>query len=440
MLQRKAVAALQSWKNENTKQGLLVTGARQVGKTTSIRMFAAQNYDVFVEINFFERPEAVSLIRAASDTQDLLLRITALSDVQLIPGRTLIFFDEIQEFEDILTWAKFLEEHTAYDYIFSGSLLGVDTFDIRSWPVGFLRMMEMFPLDFEEFCQANGVADSIMESARASFSQRKPVPGFIHDRLMDLYRKYLMVGGMPHAVQSYVDSFDLRAIRNIQSDIIALYHRDISKYMKSKVDARFIKALYDAIPSQLNKENKRYKFKNTAPKSNARFTHLETSFDWLEQAGVALPVFRVKEPCYPLAMHDARSSFKLFMNDIGLLTSRLMGTTDLDILQGKTSLNYGSLYENAVAQELKAQGFSLHYYNSTKRGEVDFVIEDTVQGTLSLLEIKSGKDYRRHAALNNLLQVKDYSFDNAFVFCNGNVQSKGAITYLPIYMTSFLSV
>ena len=438
MLERKAAATIKYWKENKPKQGLLVLGARQVGKTTLIRHFAQENYGVFVEINFFERPEAIALLKGARSTEDLLLRISALSDVELVQGNTLIFFDEIQEFEDILTWAKFLEERTMYDYIFSGSLLGIDAFDIRSWPVGFLSIVEMFPLDFEEFCTANKITDSVMESARLSFEQKTAVPDFVHDKLMDLYKKYLMIGGMPHAVQSYCDSFDLRAVRSIQDDIVTLYHRDISKYMKDKVDARYVKTLYDAIPSQLDKQNKRYKFKNVTPESSARFSHLETSFDWLEQAGVALPVFRVDEPSYPLSLNENRSAFKLFMNDIGLLTSRIMGSIDLDILLGKTSINYGSLYENAVAQELKAQGFALYYYNSSKFGEIDFVIEDKNTGAVSLIEVKSGKDYKRHVALNNLLSVQNYSFDKVYVLCNGNLSSRGEITYLPVYMTAFL--
>jgi predicted AAA+ superfamily ATPase len=438
MIKRKAMAALQAWKNDKTQEGLLVTGARQVGKTTLIRLFAEQNYDVFVEINFFERPDAVDLIREAKSTQDLMLRISALSDTELASGNTLIFFDEIQEFEDILTWVKFLEERTAFDYVFSGSLLGIDAFDIRSWPVGFLQTIELYPLDFEEFCMATNVANLLLDDARAAFEQSKPTDDAGHTKLMEAYRNYLMIGGMPHAVQRFLDTNDLQLVRRIQGNIVALYQHDIAQYMDSKAHARFVKTLYDAIPSQLNKENKRYRFKGILPQSAARFSYLESSFDWLEHAGVALPVFRISEPCYPLALHETRSVFKLYMNDIGLLTSRLMGGVDIEILKGQTAINYGSLYENAVAQELTARGFLLHYYNSTKRGEVDFVIENATKGAVTLLEIKSGKDYKRHVALSNLLQVKEYAFEQAYVFCNENVHQRGNITYLPVYMTAFL--
>lgn len=439
MLERKAMADLVAWKERSGRQGLLVTGARQVGKTTLIREFAVQHYDVVVELNFFEQPEAVETIRGASSTKDLLLRISALADTELVPGKTLVFFDEVQEFADILTWVKFLEERSDLGFIFSGSLLGVDAFDIRSWPVGFLRTLQMYPLDFEEFCTANGVTNSVMEEVRNSFVHTTPVPDFIHDKLVDLYQTYLLIGGMPDAVQAFINTSDLQSVRMVQRSIVDLYQHDFSKYMSSKEDARFAKALYNAIPSQLDKENKRFKFKNSVAPADARFAYLETSFDWLEQAGVALPVFRVTEPMYPLELHETRSSFKLFMNDIGLLTSRLMGDVALDILRSKTDINYGSLYENAVAQELRAQGFSLYYYHSTKRGEVDFVIQNGITGEVSLLEIKSGKDYKRHVALTNLLDSDEYTFDNAFVFCNGNVERKGKITYLPIYQVGLCS-
>lgn len=437
MLRRKASDAILAWKTQKSRQALLITGARQTGKTTLVRSFAQDHYDVVAEINFFERPDAVRVIREASSADDLLLRITALTDVQLVPGRSLVFFDEIQEFEDILTWAKFLVEHTEYDYVFSGSLLGIDAFDIRSWPVGFLEVMQLYPLDFEEFCWASGVADAVLEEARAAFLERRPVVDFVHEKLMDLHAKYLLIGGMPDAVQNFVVRSDLAAVRRIQRDVVELYRHDIAKYMTAKDDARFVKSLYDAIPSQLNKENKRFKFKDALSRPSARFAHLETSFEWLEQAGVALPVFRVSETCYPLSMNDTRASFKLFMNDIGLLTSQLMGTVDVDVLLGKEAINYGSLYENFAAQELKAQGFSLHYYHSTKRGEVDFVVEDAVDGTVSLIEIKSGKDYKRHNALRNLLNVPEYEFKDAFVFCNGNVEHGEMVTYLPIYLLGF---
>ena len=213
MLYRTALGQIEDWANTKTSQGLLITGARQVGKTTAVRQFAKNRYDTFVEINFLETPSAISLISAARNTEDLLLRITALADKELVSGSTLIFFDEIQEFEDILTWAKFLSERTDFDYVFSGSLLGVDLFGIRSWPVGFLDELTMFPLTFEEFCLSQGVQPTILDLAHESIDARKPVVDFIHHKLMALHTRYLLVGGLPEPLQRFIDTNDMVALR-----------------------------------------------------------------------------------------------------------------------------------------------------------------------------------------------------------------------------------
>jgi len=445
MLTRKAYGDLQSWKNAKqsamTNHSLLVMGARQVGKTTLIREFAQDNYANTAEINFIENTHAKETIAAASDAKDLFLRISALTDTQLIPGKTLIFFDEIQFCGDILTWAKFLNEQTGFDYIFSGSLLGIDAFNVRSLPVGFLDTLELFPLDFEEFCLASGLTAELMAQARSCFEERKPLQDYLHEKLIDLFYKYLLIGGMPEAVWNYVNHNDLGTVRRIQESIFNSYESDITKYLLESdeinhFDARHIKSIYAAIPGQLSKENKRFVF--TRLGKNLRFTHLQTAFDWLAKAGVALPVDRVSDPQFPLPLYSEPGAFKLYMNDTGLLTSRLMGTTTLDILNRKSSINFGAIFENAAAQELKAHGFELFYYNSKNIGEIDFVLQDS-RGDVTLCEIKSGKDYRRHRALDKLLEVKNYSFKHAMVFCDGNIESATRVTYLPIYMIGYLS-
>lgn len=443
MLYRKAINDLLSWKENKTNQGLLVTGARQVGKSTLIESFAKENYRVLAKIDFIENPSAVEVIKRARDTDDLFLRITALADEELIPHETLIFFDEIQEFEDILTWAKYLQQHSEYDYVFSGSLLGVDLAGIRSWPVGFLDEVEMFPLDFEEFCMAFTNTPVAIEMARQAFHGQKPVDDFIHDELMDLHRKYLLVGGMPEAVQRFKDTNSMTALRRAHRGIYNMYEHDIVRHMQDNEAIRFAQALYEAIPSQLDKENKRFRYTSlkgdgVVHEGDVRFSRLESSFDWLEASGVALATLRVTEPRFPLGLNADRSTFKLYMNDVGLLTSRIAGSVTLDMLAGREDVNYGSIYENYVAQELRSGGAGLYYYRSTKRGEVDFVTQDPMRGTISLIEVKSGKDYKRHRAMKNLLAVRDYEIDSAYVLCNGNVERVEEVLYLPIYMTMFL--
>lgn len=436
MLKRKVLDNIAQWKQNKTTQALLVMGARQVGKTTAIRKFAAENYKHTAEINFFQNENAVQTIDAARDAEDLLLRISALSRTELNPSGTLIFLDEIQECKDILTLVKFMTEKTDCDVILSGSLLGLDSFPARSLPVGYLQTVDMFPLDFEEFCWARSVPEQVVNEAKKSVADASPVPDYIHNLLLDEFYNYLLVGGMPDAVQAFVDSNNLIQTRNAQRAIVDLYEHDIVKYVNDKTKARQTELVYETIPTQLNAPNKRFKY--TRLGKNLRFANLETSFDWLESAGIALPARRVSEPTFTLKMSVSPNFFKLYMNDVGLLTSQLKEDVDLEILNRKSSINFGSIFENAAAQELRAHGFELFYYDKKDIGEIDFVLQDR-KGVVSLCEIKSGKQYRRHSALNKLLQVKNYAIDRAFVFCEGNCEKKDNIAYLPIYSIVFLS-
>lgn len=449
MLERDAYKTIEQWRRLKTRQGLLVTGARQVGKTTLIRRFGADHYRHVAEINFIETPQAVQTVSQATGTNDLLLRLSVLSGTQITPGQTLLFLDEIQACEDMLTWLKFLSDAKGLDIIVSGSLLGVDVFNVRSIPVGFLQTMRMYPLNFKEFCVASGVPESALAAVSDALAANHAIPGFLHDRLMDAWYKYLLVGGMPDAVQSFIDTSDINAVRNTQRGIFETYEYDITKYVDAPVERRRIKTIYEMIPSQLNTENKRFKFSKLG--RNVRFAHMQTAFDWLANAGIALPTPRVQDPEYPLAAHDDLNAFKLYLNDVGLLTSRLMRSVDLEIINHRSTMNYGSIFENAAAQELFSHGFALHYYNRSRIGEVDFVIQHGMD-SVSLVEIKSGKDYTRHNAMNNLLATGNYAFEHAYVFHDGNVEivpiegakrtgtGNGAsvIEYLPIYALAWL--
>lgn len=430
MLNRSAMKRLQEWKRTKTHQVLMITGARQVGKTTLVREFAAQEYRTLAEVNFFENPLAVQTLAGATNAGDLMLRLSVLTGVSLVPGDTLLFLDEIQECKDMLTWMKFLTERANLDVILSGSLLGLDAYvQVRSLPVGFLRTIDMYPLTFEEFALSTGVASEVWEVMERSVLERREVPDYIHDLLIRKFREYLLVGGMPDAVQAYVNTSQIVPTREIQRDIFALYESDIVKYVEDATESRQIKMVYESIPAQLNTPTKRFKYARI--QKNLRFANLETAFDWLTSAGIALEATRVGELDYPLGMHEDRTAFKFFLNDIGMLTSRLMGTVDIDVINGKTDINYGSLYEAVVAQELIAHGMVPHYYASKKRGEIDFVVEDQSTGAVTVIEVKSGKDYRRHSALTSLLESGEV--ERAIVLCNGNVQQAGGRLYIPAY-------
>lgn len=417
---------------ERTNKALLVTGARQTGKSFSIRHFGETHFESFVEINFIENPDAVGTIRGAKDSRDILLRLSLLANRPLLKGKTLIFFDEVQEYPEIVTAIKFLVEEGSYRYIMSGSLLGVELNDLRSEPVGYLDIVEMFPLDLEEFVRALGVGDAVIDNLREAFVKLQPVDEFVHRKMMELFRLYLVVGGMPAAVQKYVDTHNLKDVMNEQLAIVRLYKRDITKYDKDR--KLYIEEIFDLIPSELNAKNKRFILKNL--NENLKFSRYENSFIWLKDAGVALPVFNVEEPVVPLKLSRSRNLFKLFQNDVGLLACQYAEGIQLRIINDEKSINFGSIYENVVAQELHAHGFELYYFNSKKQGELDFIIEKN--GTTLPIEVKSGKDYQRHNALNNVMNNEGYEIKEAFVFTGENLRRDGRFNYLPIYLVGFL--
>ena len=431
MINRKIEKRIRNFFQKDHK-ALLITGARQVGKTYIIREIGKADFESFIEFNFLEDETARTLIENARNSADILLRISALTNQPLIPGKTLIFFDEVQECKEIVTAIKYLVEEGSYRYILSGSLLGVDLQDIRSVPVGYMDVFEMFPLDFEEFILANGVAQRVIDSLHDAYENRTPADAFIHERMMELFRLYLIVGGMPSVVARYLATNNLQEVSQEQNAILALYRQDIAKYDPN--NKLYLEDIFTLIPSELNNKNKRFILKNL--NENFKFSRYQNSFLWLKNAGVALPTFCVTEPTVPLMLNKSSNLFKLFLSDVGLLAAMYMDGIQLKLLNREKDINFGSVYENAAAQELKAHGYDLYYFNSKKQGELDFIIEHG--GNVLPIEIKSGKDYQRHAALDNVMENRDYAIPTAFVFQNDNVRADGRVVYLPIYMLMFL--
>lgn len=415
-----------------TNKALLLSGARQVGKTYAIRRYAQQAGLELVEINFLLQPETKRIPEGAANVQELLLRISAYANKPLKPGKTLIFFDEVEEYADILTWVKALVDEGRFKYALSGSLLGLELKNVRSEPVGYMSEFQMFPLDFEEFIRNIGVSDEVMDSVHEAWEQRKPVDAYIHEKLIRLFNLYLIVGGMPQAVQTYVDTNDLQRVLLEQQAILTLYRKDIARYDPD--NKLYINDIFELIPSELNAKNKRFILKNL--NEHIKFSRHENSFVWLRDADMALPTYNVEEPRVPLKLNELRNLFKLFQNDVGLLASQYVGGIQLKILQGDVNINNGAIYENAVAQELHAHGWKLRYFNSKKQGEVDFLLEQDDE--IIPLEVKSGKDYQRHSALNNVLKNKEYGIRRAIVLTNDNLSENGNVLYAPIYMTMFL--
>ena len=416
----------------NNKSALLLTGARQVGKTIAIRKYAQKAEMELVEINFYEDQLAKNIFIGAQNAQDVLLRISAHTRRQLVPGKTLIFFDEIQKYPDVVTWVKFLVDEGSYRYALSGSLLGVELKDVRSMPVGSMDIKEVYPLTLEEFAGAVGVSDVVITSIREAWEQRKPVDEIVHASMMRVLNLYLLVGGMPAVAQTYIDTNDMQAVHRKQEEILTLYHWDIAQYDPD--NKLYLNEIFDLIPTELNAKNKRFILKNM--NEHRHFARHENGFIWLKDAGVALPTYNVEEPRVPLKLSEMRNLFKLFQNDVGLLAAQYAQEIAMQILTGQVNINYGAIYENFVAQELKAHGWDLRYFNSKKQGEVDFIIGE---GTRVMpIEVKSGKDYQRHSALTNLLTNREYGIPEALVLNNENVQQKGNVLYAPIYMTMFV--
>lgn len=414
------------------KKALMLTGARQIGKTFSIRRFGHMQFESFLEINFIENPSLIKVFSNAKNSQDILLRLSTITNQELVKGNTLIFFDEVQECPEIVTAIKFLVEEGSYRYILSGSLLGVEIKNLRSAPVGYLDIKDMYPLDIEEFATAVGIKESVIELLRTHFDECTAVDEFIHEKMMEVFRLYLIVGGMPAAVEKYINTNNLQEVMAEQQSIIRLYKQDIAKYDPDH--KLYIEDIFDRIPAELDAKNKRFILKNL--NENIKFSRYQNSFLWLKDAGVALPVYNVEEPTIPLILSSSRNLFKLFMSDIGLLASLYADGIQLKILDNEPSINFGSVYENAVAQELCAHGFQLYYYNNKRQGELDFLIEQN--GEVLPIEVKSGKDYERHKALTNVVSSTTYNIPKAYVLCNDNIKTVGKITYLPIYMLMFI--
>ena len=416
-----------------SKSALLLTGARQVGKTIAIRKYAQKAEMELVEINFYEDAEARNIFIGAHNVGDVLLRISAHTRKRLVPGKTLIFFDEVQKYPDVVTWVKFLVDEGSYRYALSGSLLGVELKDIRSIPVGSMNVIDVYPLTLEEFARAVGVSNAVLDSIRHAWEARKPVDAVVHDSMMRVVALYLLVGGMPAVVQTYIDTNDMQAVRAKQEEILKLYHWDIAQY--DPENKLYLDDIFELIPSELNAKNKRFILKDL--NEHRQFSRHENGFVWLRDAGVALPTYNVEEPRVPLKLSELRSLFKLFQNDVGLLAAQYAQEIAMQILIGKVNINFGAIYENFVAQELKAKGQKLYYFNSKKQGEVDFLLEEN--GIIRPIEVKSGKDYHRHSALTNLLSTEEYGINEALVLNNGNLEMRGNVLYAPIYMTMFLN-
>ncbi len=439
MLYRKFAAHLEDFLQNNTNKIMLVNGARQIGKSFLIRYVGKRLFRNYVEINLKEDKEGSGIFAAVRSTDDFYLQLGAIAGNKLGDRNdTLVFLDEIQSYPHLMTMLKFLNEDSRYRYIASGSELGVALAQTPSVPIGSIEIEQMFPLDFEEFLLAMGCGQETIDGVREYYLGGKSLNDSLHKYMLQQFKIYLLVGGMPDAINKFIENRNIAQVRKIQSDIHALYKLDASQYDDER--KLVIRKIYDMIPSNMENKKKRIIVKKIEQTGgHKQFSDYSDEFDYLVSSGVALSVQAISNPKFPLKESESKNLVKLYLSDVGILTNLLYRTNINAVLGDEQSVNLGSAYESVVAQELHAHGFSLHYYDNKQRGEVDFLIDDYDNLSVLPIEVKSGKDYKIHSALNSFLSTPDYHIRKAIVLSNEqHVYEEDGVTYLPIYYVMFL--
>lgn len=419
----------------------MIDGARQVGKSYIIRHVGKQMFPNYIEINMEEDKLGDRIFAEARTTKDFYMSLSVIAgDKMNDRENTLVFIDEIQAYDHLLTLVKFLMQEKRFTYIASGSLLGITLKNTQSVPMGSLEVEHMYPMDFEEFLIANRVGINAIESLRESFNRKEGLSEAMHKKMMDLFKKYLIVGGLPKAVLTFVETQNIVEIRSIQNEVHSLYEVDCTKYEEEYNRKLKIRRIYEMIPSTLENKKKRIVFKEIEDKSWKRMENYVEEFDYLISAGVALEVKAISKPSYPLIENSGKNLLKLYLNDVGILSSIFYRNNIKAIMDNIPSINLGSVYETVVAQELKAHGFNLYYYDNKKNGEVDFLIDDADNLSNIPIEVKSGKDYSVHSAISRFISTEEYNIRKAYVLSNEqHVYAKEGITYLPIYYVMFFT-
>ncbi len=438
MLYRKFAAHLEQFLQNEPNKILLVNGARQIGKSYIVRYVGSRMFKNFVEINLKADKEGAGIFATVRSRDDFYLQLGALAGNKLGNNKdTLVFLDEIQSYPHLMTMLKFLNEDGRYRYIASGSELGVALTQTPSVPIGSIAIEQMYPLDFEEFLLAMGCAQATIDGVEERFKKGQSLNDSLHNYMLQQFKIYLLVGGMPDAINKFIENRNIAHVRDIQRDIHALYRIDASQYDDEK--KLVIRNIYDLIPSNMENKKKRIVVKNIEGKAgHKQFSDYADEFEYLTNSGVALAVRAISNPKFPLIESESKNLLKLYLSDVGLLTNLLYATNINAVLGDVCSVNLGSVYESVVAQELHAHGYALHYYDNKQRGEVDFLIDDYSTLTVLPIEVKSGKDYKVHSALDKFLATTDYHITRAVVFSNEqNVHVEQGITYMPIYYVMF---
>lgn len=439
MLYRKITKRIEQYLSSNSSRMLMIDGARQIGKSYIIRYIGRKMFPNFIEINMEEDKLGERIFAEARTTKDFYMALSVVAgDKMKNRDNTLVFIDEIQAYDHLLTLVKFLMQERRFTYIASGSLLGITLRNTQSVPMGSLDVEHMYPMDFEEFLIANNVGNMTIDIMRECFNKQEGLSKSMHDKMMDLFKKYLIVGGLPKAVETFVESRNIVEIRSVQNEVHDLYTVDCTKYEEEHNRKLKIRRIYEMIPSNLENKKKRVVIKNIEDKNWERTDNYLEEFDYLISAGVTLEVKAISKPSYPLVENIGKNLLKLYLNDVGILSSLYYRNNIKAIMDDIRSINLGSVYETVVTQELKAHGYNLYYYDNKKNGEVDFLIDDADNLSNIPLEVKSGKDYSVHSAMTRFLSTDEYNVKRAYVLSNEqNVYTADGITYIPVYYVMF---
>ena len=436
MLRRKISGKLEEWKRDPKRKPVIIKGCRQCGKTFSVLEFAKRNYKNVVYLNFFENPDYASVFSGSLEVDNITMLLSALlgDKATFEAGETVLILDEIQECPEARTALKFFHLDGRYDVIGTGSLLGVRGYgkEPRSVPVGSETVMDMYPLDFEEFLWANGIEDRMIDVLRNCLQKETPVQEALQNRMRELLLQYTVVGGMPEAVQTFVDTKRADEVLRIQRDIIRSYEDDMVKYADRK-DKANIKECFQSIPKQLAKENKKFQYSIVRKGSTA--SKYAGSLQWIEDAGIITRCYNLSITELPLDGNAEKDVFKVYMRDCGLFVSMLEDGTQYDILQGNLYGYKGAIFENLIADIFGKMGRKLYYFHKDSGLEVDFVIR--YKGECTLVEVKAS-DGNTKSTKTILKHPEEYHVYHAIKLGDYNVGRAGQILTLPLYMAFLL--
>ncbi|MCQ2427355.1 MAG: AAA family ATPase [Clostridia bacterium] len=437
MLYRKIESFIRNHLVSKNNKILLIEGARQIGKTYIVRKVSKELFPNYIEVNFVSDAANAKIFENVKSVDDFYFALsTVAGDKMKEKDNTIVFLDEIQEYPQFITLLKFLREDNRFEYIASGSLLGVTLAETTSIPIGSILHKRMYQLDFEEFLIANGFSQSAIDSLEEKFRTKISLEPAVHEKMMDLFKKYLIVGGLPDCVNTFISTRNVMDIRQIQTDITNFYKADAGK--RDEARKLKIRRIYEMLPSVMQNVKKRIVVKDIEGIKGKRYANYVDEFDYLINSGISNEVKAVSTPVYPLCQTQDKNLLKLYMNDVGLLSNLLFRFNTKPILETVRSINLGALYETVVASQLKSLGHNLFYYDNRNNGEVDFLIDDYENLAVLPIEVKSGRDYMIHSAIDRFLRNPDYPVVRGVVLSNDReIKYVDKITYYPIYFVMF---